>query len=72
MTLDLSILYSANGRLGFRPGGPAGQVVIIEASPDLQTWTPLRTNTLGAAPLSVSDPQAAALSSRFYRLRSPP
>jgi len=65
-------LYSANGRLGFRAGGPAGQVVVIEASTDLRAWTPLRTNALGAAPLSFSDPQAALFRTRFYRLRSGP
>src|SRR5207245_9543330 len=65
------ILYSANGQFGFRAGGPAGLVVVIEASPDLRIWTPLQTNTLGAAPLSFSDPQPG-LSSPFYRLRSVP
>ena len=66
------ILYSANGQFGFRAGGPAGQVVVIEASTNLRSWTPLQTNTLGAAPLSFSDPQAAIFRSRFYRLRSGP
>ena len=66
------IRYSATGQFGFRAGGPAGQVGVIEASPDLRTWTPLRTNTLGAAPLSFSDPQAAMFPTRFYRLRSGP
>jgi hypothetical protein len=65
-------LYSANGQFGFRAGGPAGQVVVIEASTDLRTWTPLRTNTLGAAPLSFNDLQAALFRTRFYRLRSSP
>src|SRR6266568_1651063 len=64
--------YSANGQFGFSAGGPAGQVVVIEASPDLRTWTPLQTNTLGAAPLSFSDTQAALFRTRFYRLRSGP
>jgi len=66
------IRYSANGQFGFKAGGPAGQVVVIEASTDLTAWTPLRTNTLGAAPLSFSDPQAALFRTRFYRLRSSP
>jgi hypothetical protein len=62
--------YSANGRFGFRAGGPAGQIVVIEASTNLRTWTPLQTNTLGAAPLSFTDLQAALFRTRFYRLRS--
>jgi len=55
----------ARGRLG-------GQLVVIEASTDLRTWTPLQTNTLGAAPLAFSDPQTALFHTRFYRLRSGP
>jgi uncharacterized delta-60 repeat protein len=66
------IRYSANGQFGFSAGGPAGQVVLIDASTDLRTWTPLQTNTLGAAPLSFSDLQAALFPTRFYRLRSSP
>jgi len=66
------LLYSANGQFGFSAGGPAGQVVVIEASIDLRTWTPLQTNTLGAAPLSFTDPRAAIFPTRFYRLRSGP
>jgi hypothetical protein len=66
------LLYSANGQFGFRAGGPVGQLVVIEASTDLRTWLPLQTNTLGAAPLSFSDPQAALFPTRFYRLRSGP
>ena len=65
-------LYSANGQFGFSAGGPAGQGVVIEASTDLRTWTPLQTNTLGAAPLSFSDLQTALFRTRFYRLRSGP
>ncbi len=65
-------LYSGNGQFGFSAEGAAGQVVVIEASTDLGTWTPLRTNTLGAAPLSFSDTQAALFRTRFYRLRSEP
>jgi uncharacterized delta-60 repeat protein len=66
------LLYSANGEFGFSAGGPSGLTVVIDASTDLRTWTPLRTNTLGAAPLSFSDPQSALFRTRFYRLRSGP
>jgi len=66
------ILYSASGQFRFSAAGPAGQMVVIEASTDLRTWTPLQTNTLGAAPRSFSDPQAALFPTRFYRLRSGP
>jgi uncharacterized delta-60 repeat protein len=66
------ILYSANGQFGFSAGGPAGQMVVIEASPDLYAWTPLQTNTLSAAPISFRDFQAALFPTRFYRLRPGP
>jgi uncharacterized delta-60 repeat protein len=66
------LLYSANGQFGFSAGGPAGQMVVIEASPDLRTWTPLQTNTLAAAPLPFTDLQTALFRTRFYRLRSSP
>jgi hypothetical protein len=66
------VLYSANGQFGFSAWGPAGQVVIIEASTDLRTWMPLQTNTLAAAPLSFSDLEAALFPTRFYRLRAGP
>ena len=63
---------SGNGDVGFNASGPFGQVVVIEASPDLRTWTALRTNTLGANPLPFSDSQAAVVGNRFYRLRGEP
>jgi hypothetical protein len=66
------LLYSANGQFGFRAGGPAGQVVVIEASTNLRTWTPLQTNTLGATSLSFTDLNAPLFPTRFYRLRSGP
>ena len=65
-------LYSANSQFAFNVGGSVGQVVIIDGSPDLQSWTPLQTNTLGNGPLRFTDPQPARLPSRFYRLRSGP
>src|SRR5260370_17902663 len=58
-------LYSADGQFEFRAGGPAGQVVVIEASTDLQAWTPLQTNALAAAPLSFSDLQATLFPTPF-------
>ena len=58
MSQDLSF---ANGQFGFNFTGPAGQMVIIEASPNLQTWTSLQTNTLGASPVYFSDPESPGL-----------
>jgi len=67
-----ALLYPAQGPFGFSAGGPLGQVVVIETSPDLRTWTPLQTNALSAGQLPFTDPQPALLPSRFYRLRSGP
>jgi hypothetical protein len=66
------MLCSGNGQFGFSASGPAGQVVVIEASPDLKSWTPLQTNTLGACPIPFSDAQPASLPCRFYRVRTGP
>ncbi len=64
--------YDANSRFGFTLTGSAGQLVVIEASEDLYTWTPVQTNTLGAARFSFTEVQSAPLSNRFYRVRSTP
>jgi sugar lactone lactonase YvrE len=59
------------GQFGFDLTGPSGQLVIVEASPDLSNWLPIWTNTLGANALPFSDPQAVLYPHRFYRARLP-
>src|SRR5207302_265486 len=56
---------STNGHTQFTASGPVGQIVVIEGSPDLKTWTPLQTITLGTDPSFFTDPQPALLSMRF-------
>jgi hypothetical protein len=53
--------------------GSSGLVVVVEAAAGLANpvWVPLATNTLGDSPWAFTDSQSTALSSRFYRLRSP-
>jgi sugar lactone lactonase YvrE len=51
--------------------GPPGQSVVVEASSDLLTWLPIRTNTFGAGALNFSDPQNGVSLNRFYRTRLP-
>jgi hypothetical protein len=58
------------GEFGFHLTGPAGQLVIVEASPDLVKWLPLWTNTFAGA-LRFSDSQSGASSNRFYRAHLP-
>jgi uncharacterized delta-60 repeat protein len=64
--------YSTNSHFGFNASGAYGQVMVIEASPDLRSWTPLLTNRLGVGPIPFTDLQPPAISSRYYRLKSQP
>jgi uncharacterized delta-60 repeat protein len=45
------------------------QIIIIQASTDLQNWTPLATNTLYSNPFHFTDPAYSQFPSRFYRAR---
>jgi hypothetical protein len=57
-----------NERFGFDVSGPSGSNVVIEASTNLQTWTPLQTNALGInGLLYFSDSHSSTQSKRFYR-----
>jgi len=58
-----------SSRFGFRLSGTAGQVVIVETSTNLATWTPAATNTLAATPSNFSDAYSGNFPQRFYRLR---
>ncbi len=66
---DPSFGFSSN-RFGFKFSGTAGQVVIVETSTDLASWTPVATNTLAATPSYFSDPYSGNFPQRFYRLRT--
>jgi hypothetical protein len=57
----------AGGQFGFDLTGTPGQVVVIEASTDLQQWVPVQTNILGSVPLHFSDPNSSAVPNRYYR-----
>jgi hypothetical protein len=61
-----------NGVFGFKVIGPVGSSVVIQASSDLQTWTPLQTNLLGSGPLYFSDSQSTTNTQRFYRAQLSP
>jgi len=68
ITTDAAFGFT-NGVFGFNVIGPAGSNVVIQASTDLQTWSPLQTNLLGSGPLHFSDAQAPANVQRFYRVQ---
>jgi uncharacterized delta-60 repeat protein len=56
-----------NQQFQFSLTGPLGSNVIISASPDLQTWTPLLTNPLVNGSLIFTDLLSTNFPQRFYR-----
>jgi hypothetical protein len=64
-------ILNEQGRLNLCLSGEAGQRFVIEASDDLQTWTPVSTNTLIGSTLELSAPGARTSGSRFYRVVAP-
>jgi hypothetical protein len=59
------------GLFAFDLYGEPGAEVFIQVSSNLTDWTPIATNTLGAAPMHFTDPQSAQFPQRFYRLVKP-
>jgi hypothetical protein len=68
LTADGGVGFSS-GKFGFNLSGPAGLVVIIEASTGLVNWLPIQTNALINGQVRFADPQAALFPKRFYRAR---
>jgi hypothetical protein len=54
----------ANGQFSFQVSGVPGGKYVIEASTDLQHWSPVSTNT---APFTFSDQKLAGYDQKFYR-----
>ena len=59
-------------QFGFAINGGSNQVVVVEASTNLVTWTALATNTLGASPLHFSEAGWTNFQQRFYRAKLVP
>jgi len=51
--------------------GPSGSTVIVEASPNLQFWTPVQTNAMPSTGLGLSFPVAPD-QNQFFRARLAP
>jgi len=64
--------YVANGQFLLRMTGPANTRYAVEVSPDLVTWTALRTNVLANGTFDFIDTSAAGSPRRFYRGRLAP
>jgi hypothetical protein len=67
------------GVIGFDAGafelavtGQEAQRIILHVSPDLETWMPVATNVLGAAPWHFVDTQSVGLNRRFYQAEVAP
>jgi uncharacterized repeat protein (TIGR03803 family) len=63
--------FNWNG-FGFDLGGVAGQTVVIEASTNLTSWTPLLTNRLLTGCFYFKDCDSTNFAQRFYRARLTP
>jgi subtilisin family serine protease len=59
-------------QFGFDITGGSNQVVVVEASTNLVSWTALATNTLGATPLRFIDSGWTNFPQRFYRAKLVP
>ncbi|MDB6028704.1 MAG: Ig family protein [Verrucomicrobiales bacterium] len=70
VSADGSLGFSSN-QFGFNLRGNSGQVIVIDGSTNLTSWTPLRTNTFGFGSFYFSDPESTNSFGRFYRARVP-
>jgi hypothetical protein len=72
MAVSLGNVGVVSNQFGFDIAGGSNQVVVVEGSIDLVSWTALGTNTLGAGPLYFSDPDWTNFQKRFYRAKLAP
>jgi hypothetical protein len=62
----------ANGQFRLICSGVAGETYVLQASSNLQQWTPLQTNKLTNGVWTFADSFAATLNQRFYRAQLAP
>jgi hypothetical protein len=76
LATDAAPVMSASGWAGgawaMTVNGPSDLSYTVEVSTNLATWLPLETRVSPALPFLWSDPDAAALPRRFYRVRLDP
>lgn len=58
-----------SGNFGFTLTGVASQTIIVEASTNLTSWSPVWTNALAGTTTNFTDPQWKNFPARFYRAR---
>jgi hypothetical protein len=64
-----SVTLLGGGVVQLRFTGGTGQSIITEASGRLPDWVPVFTNVPNGGAIQFSDPGAAGVSGRFYRLK---
>ncbi|HEY5909290.1 MAG TPA: immunoglobulin domain-containing protein [Verrucomicrobiae bacterium] len=62
------VTAAVGGGISLRVSGPVGEWCEVQASSDLVRWAPVTRVQLGLEAIAVSDPEAPAHASRFYRL----
>ncbi len=71
--LSLTALgFTGTGAFRLRLTGPAGGQVVLSASPDLSTWTDLKTLGIPTGTVEYEDATAVGTGTRYYRARSAP
>jgi len=58
------------GKFRLTATGAVGQGVSVYCSPDLETWSLLETVMNTSGTVTITDPEAASLDRRFYKLVS--
>jgi hypothetical protein len=66
-----SISRNPDGSIQIVLEGCRNGTYVVEASVDLNTWTPVSTNRVRGGRILIEDRQAAELPMRFYRVRQP-
>jgi hypothetical protein len=69
MTTPVSVSFQAigNGQVTLQSSGGEGSLVVVEASDDLDAWTPISTNRISSGLITFSDFQNTYRPHRFYR-----
>jgi len=67
LPLQITFLGFTNGQAQLKVACPADISFILEASADLSQWQPVLTNQVVGGVCTVTDPNLAATTARFYR-----
>jgi uncharacterized delta-60 repeat protein len=67
--LRITSVMATSGSAQLALAGLSGRTYILEASNDLNSWLPVRTNSASSYAFKLTDPDASGLPHRFYRVR---